>query len=54
MPASIHSDVGGEFTNEEVIEMAEKLGCTVTSTAGKSPYMNCLNEKNHHTVECTT
>ena len=45
-PASLHSDVGGEFTDAEVIEMAERLRCRVTSTAGDSPYG--LNEKNHH------
>ena len=50
-PASLHSDVGGEFTNAEATEMAERLGCHVTSTAGDSPYMNGLNEKNHHTVD---
>ena len=50
-PAGLHTDVGGEFTNAEVIEMAERLGCHVTSTAGDSPYMNCLNEQNHHTVD---
>ena len=49
--ASLHTDVGGEFTNVEVTEMAERLGCRVTSTAGVSPYMNGLNEKNHHTVD---
>ena len=47
----LHTDVGGEFTNTEVIEMAERLGCCVTSTAGDSPYMNGLNEKNHHKVD---
>ena len=26
-------------------------GCYVTSTAGDSPHMNGLNEKNHHTVD---
>ena len=31
--------------------MAERLGCCVNSTAGYSPYMNGLNEKNHHTVD---
>ena len=50
-PADLDTDVGGEFTNAEVIEMAERLGCRVTSTAGDSPYMNGLNEKNHHTVD---
>ena len=50
-PASLHSHVRGEFTNAEVTEMAERIGCRVTSTAGDSPYMNGLNEKNHHTVD---
>ena len=35
-PASLHTDVGGEFTHAEVIEMAERLGCCVTSTAEES------------------
>ena len=50
-PASLHTDVGGELTNAEVIEMAEILGCHVTSTAGDSLSMKVLNEKNHHTVD---
>ena len=50
-PASLHTDVGGEFTNTEVTEVAERLGCRVTSTARDSPYMNGLNEKNHHIVD---
>ena len=29
-PASLHTDVGGEFTNAEGTEMAERLGCLVT------------------------
>ena len=49
-PASLHSDVGGTFTNAEVTEMAERLGCRVTSTAGDSPYMNGLKENSHHAV----
>ena len=39
-PASLHSDVGGEFTYAEVTEMAERLRCRVTSTAGDSPHIN--------------
>ena len=50
-PASLHTDVGGEFINAEVTEMEERSGCRVTLTAGDSPYMNGLNEKNHHTVD---
>ena len=49
-PSSLHTDVGEEFTNAEVTEMAQRLGCRVISTAGDSPYMNGLNEKNHHMV----
>ena len=51
IPASLHTDLVGEFTYVEVTEMAERLGCRVTSTAGESPNMNGLNEKNHHTVD---
>ena len=32
-PASLHTDVGGEFINADVIEMADRLGCHLTSTA---------------------
>ena len=47
-PASLHSDVGGEFTDAEVTEMAERSGCRVISTAGDSPFINGLSEKNHY------
>ena len=50
-PASLHTDVGGEFTNVEVTEWAKRLECRVNSTAGDSPYINGLIEKNHHTVD---
>ena len=50
-PAGLHTDVGGGFSNAEVTEMTERLECRVTSVAGDSPYMNGLNEKNHHTVD---
>ena len=33
-PASLDTDVRGEFTDVEVTEMAERLGGRVTSTAG--------------------
>ena len=46
-PGCIHSDVGGEFSNEELVEMADRLGCKVSATAGYAPHQNGLNERNH-------
>ena len=36
-PACLRSGVGGEFTNAEVTEMEDRLGCRVTSTAVVPP-----------------
>ena len=49
----LHWVVGrlGEFNNVAVTEMAERLGCCVTSTAGDIPHMNSPNEKDDHTVD---
>ena len=46
-PKYIHNDRGGEFLNEQMVEMAERLGCKVSSTAGYAPHQNGINERNH-------
>ena len=47
LPKYIHSDCGGEFVNWELEEMAERLGCNLSTTAGYAPHQNGLNERNH-------
>ena len=51
VPKCLHSDVGGEFTNEEIGEVADKVGCKVSATAGYAPHQNGLNERNHAVVD---
>ena len=51
-PDSFHMDNGGEFTGEEVMEMASKLGVKVNTTAANSPFSNGLCERNHAVVDC--
>ena len=43
----IHSDRGGEFCCEELVEIAEYLGVRSTFTAAYSPNQNGTNERNH-------
>ena len=50
-PEFIHSDLGGEFVNEQLVEVAERLDCKVSSTAGYAPHQNGLNERNHAVVD---
>ena len=47
----IHSDIGGEFSNAILEEVASHLGVTVTTTASYSPHQNGLNERNHAVVD---
>ena len=47
----IHSDLGGEFINELMTEVAEYLNVRLTTTAASSPNMNGCNERNHATVD---
>ena len=47
----IHSDIGGEFSNEMMEEVAAKLGVELTTTASYSPQQNGLNERNHSFVD---
>ena len=50
-PEVIHSDRGGEFVNEELTKIAERMDVRLTSTAAYSPNMNGINERNHATVD---
>ena len=50
-PAGIHSDNGGEFTGSELISVAENLNCTLTTTAGRTPFQNGINERGHAVVD---
>ena len=47
----IHSDIGGEFSNALMDDVASKLGIEVTTTASYSPHQNGLNERNHAVVD---
>jgi hypothetical protein len=47
----IHSDIGGEFSNDMMEDVAHKLGIKCTTTASYSPHQNGLNEKNHAVVD---
>ena len=47
----IHSDLGGEFINEDLVKLAEYLDIKQTSTAAYSPNMNGCNERNHAIVD---
>ena len=46
-PHYIHNDKGGEFQSDQMIELSERLGCKVSSTAGYAPHQNGINERNH-------
>ena len=46
-PKKLHSDCGGEFTNDLLIEMNEKLGIETSTTPGESPFSNGLVERSN-------
>ena len=48
---ALHSDLGGEFINNDLVKLAEYLGVKQTSTAAYSPNMNGCNERNHAVVD---
>ena len=50
----IHSDIGGEFSNAVLEEVASKLGVKLTTTSSYSPQQNGLNERNHAVVDSMT
>ena len=47
----IHSDIGGEVSNDILEDVAHKLGVKLTTTASYSPHQNGLNERNHAVVD---
>ena len=47
----IHSDIGGEVSNNIMEDVAHKLGVKLTTTASYSPHQNGLNERNHMVVD---
>ena len=47
----IHSDIGGEFSNSLLEDVASKLGVEQTTTASYSPQQNGLNEQIHSVVD---
>ena len=46
-PMRIKFDCGGEFNNEDVRELSNLVGIEIETTAGHSPWMNGLCERNH-------
>ena len=48
---TIHSDIGGETSNKEMMDVASNLGTQLTTTAAYSPHQNGVNERNHATVD---
>ena len=47
----IHTDIGGEMSNDLVEDVAHKLGIKSTTTASYSPHQNGINERNHGVVD---
>ena len=47
----IHSDLGGEVSNDILDDVSHKLGVKSTTTASYSPHQNGLNERNHSVVD---
>ena len=47
VPGKIHSDCGGEFSNEMFREMNEKLGIETSTTPGEAPFSNGIVERNN-------
>ena len=51
IPKMLHSDIGGEFSNGLMDDVASNLGIKLTTTASYSPHQNGVNEWNHATVD---
>ena len=47
----LHSDLGGEMTNELLDEVASKMDIKITTTSSYSPHQNGLNERNHAIID---
>ena len=50
-PARVWSDVGGEFNNDTMRQLAEAIGTKVDTGAWYADWMNGLNERNHCVVD---
>ena len=46
-----YSDNGGEFLNDEVLNLAATLDTTIKMTSARAPWQNGLVERNHATVD---
>ena len=49
-PKKFLTDNGGEFANQVLIEMNEKLGVETATTAGESPWSNGIVERHNATL----
>ena len=49
-PRKFHSDCGGEFCNEVMEEMSEKLGVEINTTSGEAPFSNGIVERNNRVI----
>jgi hypothetical protein len=49
-PRKLHSDCGGEFCNEVLREMNEKLGRETSTTPGEAPFSNGVVERNNKII----
>ena len=47
----LHSDLGGEMSNEVMEDVAAALDVKLTTTSAYSPHQNGVNEKNHAIVD---
>ena len=47
----LHSDIGGENSNDLVEDVASNLGVILTTTSAYSPHQNGVNERNHSIVD---
>ena len=50
-PGKFLADCGGEFANEEFLDVCENLNITVMNTAAESPFSNGLCERNHAVID---
>ena len=47
----LHSDIGGENSNDLIEDVASNLGVKLTTTSAYSPHQNGVNERNHAIVD---
>ena len=48
---AVFFDNGGEFTSDEIKEVASQLNVQIMTTGAQSPFQNGLNERNHSVVD---